>query len=58
MSDKYGYERIGIECAINEKIVGFAKKYGFERYEREGNWITSVGNLRKLLERSPGDYQM
>lgn len=58
MSDKYGYERIGIECAINEKIVGFAKKYGFERYEREGNWITSVGNLRKLLERSPGDCQM
>jgi hypothetical protein len=55
MSDKYGYERIGIEYASNEQIVGFAKKYGFERYEQEGDWITSIGNLKELLERSPGN---
>ncbi|HEY8157291.1 MAG TPA: hypothetical protein VIF10_01185 [Methylobacter sp.] len=58
MSDKYGYERIGIECATNEQIVGFAKKYGFECYEKEGDWIASVDNLKKLLERSPGDCQV
>jgi len=55
IADKYGYERIGIECATNEMIVGFAKKYGFERYKREENWINSVENLKKLLERGPGD---
>jgi hypothetical protein len=58
ISDKYGYERIGIECATNEKIVGFARKYGFEHHGREGNWIASVGNLKKMLERSPGDCQI
>lgn len=58
IADKYGYERIGIECATNEQIVGFAKKYGFEHYKREENWITSVENLKKLLERSPSDCQM
>jgi hypothetical protein len=57
MADKYGYERIGIECATNEKIVGFAKKYGFERYGREENWMTSVGNLKNLLERRPCECQ-
>jgi len=50
MSDKYGYERIVIECATNEQIVGFAKKYGFECYEKEGDWIASVDDLKQLLE--------
>lgn len=48
ISDKYGYERIGIEFASNERIVGFAKKYGFEIYGSGKNWVASVENLKRF----------
>lgn len=49
ISDKYGYETIGIEEASNEMIVGFAKKYGFEKYRRKADWIASVENLKRFF---------
>ena len=51
MSAKYGFKNIGIEAAINEKIVNFAKKYGFVNYQRDSDWIVSIDVLRDCLER-------
>lgn len=48
-SEKYNFERIGIEQTLTEDGQLFAKRYGFQNSFDKNNWIINVNDLKDNL---------
>lgn len=51
LSEKYHYASIGIEAALTEEIVSFAKKFGFSKIQNKNDdWLIPTTTLKENLE--------
>lgn len=51
LSEKYHYDSIGIEAALTEEIVSFARKFGFSKIpNKNDDWLIPVANLKQNLK--------